>query len=287
MAGQYAKPRSAATEVIDGVALPVYRGDLVNGYEPTPDARLADPERMLQAYKAGQTTDEVFKSALKTDIGAFDKKFDAYLRERFATPLAGLDEYRTTMATARRLVEGGQVDAAVAPLEHAKTLFPRYGGDDSPTWHLAQIYLKRGDTRRAAEELKQVVASNEANYAAQMALADALQKLGDNKGAAASLAAALYINPFELPVHQRLAELAKATGDVRMVVRERRAVVALAPVDRPEALYQLAVAYREAGDTAAARHTVLRALEDAPNFEKAQTLLLTIHEERTAGAKKP
>ena len=244
-------------------------------------------ERMLQAYKAGQTTDEVFKSALKTDIGAFDRKFDAYLRDRFATPLAGLDEYRTTMATARRLVEGGQVDAAVAPLEHAKTLFPRYGGDDSPTWHLAQIYLKRGDTRRAAEELKQVVASNEANYAAQMALADALQKLGDNKGAAASLAAALYINPFELPVHQRLAELAKATGDVRMVVRERRAVVALAPVDRPEALYQLAVAYREAGDTAAARHTVLRALEDAPNFEKAQTLLLTIHEERTAGAKKP
>ena len=148
-----------------------------------------------------------------------------------STPLAGLDEYRTTMATARRLVEGGQIDAAVAPLEHAKTLFPQYGGDDSPTWHLAQIYLKRGDTRRAAEELKQVVASNEANYAAQMALADALQKLGDNKGAAASLAAALYINPFELPVHQRLAELAKATGDVRMVVRERRAVVALAPVD--------------------------------------------------------
>jgi 3-deoxy-7-phosphoheptulonate synthase len=50
MAGQYAKPRSAATEVIDGASLPVYRGDLVNGYEPTPTARLADPERMLQAY---------------------------------------------------------------------------------------------------------------------------------------------------------------------------------------------------------------------------------------------
>ena len=135
-------------------------------------------ERMLQAYKAGQTTDEVFKSALKTDIAAFDRKFDAYLRERFATPLAGLDEYRTTMVTARRLVEGGQVDAAVAPLEHAKTLFPRYGGDDSPTWHLAQIYLKRGDTRRAAEELKQVVASNEANYGARRRAAEAWRQQG-------------------------------------------------------------------------------------------------------------
>jgi len=111
--------------------------------------------------------------------------------------------------------------------------------------------------------------------------------LGDNKGAAAALDAAIYINPFEMPVHQRLAELAKAAGDPKMAVRERRAVVALAPVDRSEALYQLALAYREAGDSAAARHTVLRALEDAPNFEKAQTLLLTIHEERMTGGKKP
>jgi Tfp pilus assembly protein PilF len=68
-------------------------------------------------------------------------------------------------------------------------------------------------------------------------------------------------------------------------VRERRAVVALAPVDRPEALYQLAVAYREAGDSASARRTILRALEDAPNFEKAQSLLLVMHDERMGGRK--
>ena len=179
----------------------------------------------------------------------------------------------------------GEFRFAIPLLQIAQTAFPQYGGDDSPSWYLAQIYLKRGDASRAADELRRVVASNEANYAAQIALADVLQKLGDNKGAAAALAAAIYINPFELPVHQRLAELAKATGDARMAVRERRAVVALAPVDRPEALYQLAVAYREAGEMAAARHTVLRALEDAPNFEKAQTLLLTIHEERTRGVK--
>ena len=242
-------------------------------------------QRMLQAYKAGQSTDQVFKSVLKTDLAAFDKKFDAYMREKFAMPLAGLDEYRRTMADARRLVEAGQLEAAVTRLERAKALFPQYGGDDSPKWYLAQLYLKRGDTTRAATELRQLAASNETNYEAQLVLATALQKLGDNKGAAAALAGALYINPFELPVHQRLAELAKATGDARMVVRERRAILALAPVDRPEALYQLAVAYREAGDSAAARRTVLRALEDAPNFEKAQTLLLVIHDERTGGKK--
>jgi len=191
------------------------------------------------------------------------------------------------MTDARRLFDAGQLDAARPMFEIAQTAFPQYAGDDSPTAFLAQIYTKKGDTPRAAEQLKRLTASNEANYAAQLALADALQKLGDVKGAAGALAAALYINPFELPVHQRLAEMAKASGDAQMVVRERRAVVALSPVDKPEALYQLAVAYRDVGDVNAARHTVLRALEDAPNFEKAQTLLLAIHQERSAGGKKP
>jgi 3-deoxy-7-phosphoheptulonate synthase len=50
LAGQYAKPRSAGVETVDGVQLPVYRGDLVNGFAATPEARAADPERMLQAY---------------------------------------------------------------------------------------------------------------------------------------------------------------------------------------------------------------------------------------------
>jgi tetratricopeptide (TPR) repeat protein len=243
--------------------------------------------QMLQAYKAGKSTDEVFRSVLKTDLPSFDKKFDAYMRERFSIPLASLDKFRRTMSDARRLFTAGQFDTAIPLLQIAQMAFPQYGGDDSPTWYLAQIYSKKGDTRKAADELKRLAASNETNYAAQLALAEALQQLGDNKGAAAALTAAIYINPFELPVHQRLADLAKATGDTKLAVRERRAVVALAPVDRPEALYQLAVAYREAGDSAAARHTVLRALEDAPNFEKAQTLLLTIHEERMAGGKKP
>jgi 3-deoxy-7-phosphoheptulonate synthase len=50
MAGQFAKPRSAPTEVIDGVEYPSYRGDIINGFEATPEARIPDPARMLQAY---------------------------------------------------------------------------------------------------------------------------------------------------------------------------------------------------------------------------------------------
>nr|WP_294915126.1 3-deoxy-7-phosphoheptulonate synthase class II [uncultured Neokomagataea sp.] len=50
MAGQYAKPRSSATETKDGVTLPCYRGDIINGPAFTPEARYADPTRMETGY---------------------------------------------------------------------------------------------------------------------------------------------------------------------------------------------------------------------------------------------
>ena len=50
MAGQFAKPRSAPTEVIGGVEMDSYKGDIINDIAPTPEARIPDPARMLQAY---------------------------------------------------------------------------------------------------------------------------------------------------------------------------------------------------------------------------------------------
>lgn len=56
IAGQFAKPRSADTETIDGVTLPSYRGDNINGIEFTEQARQPDPERMLKAYHQSAST---------------------------------------------------------------------------------------------------------------------------------------------------------------------------------------------------------------------------------------
>ena len=50
MAGQFAKPRSAPTEVKNGVELPSYRGDIINELDFTPEARIPNPQKMLQAY---------------------------------------------------------------------------------------------------------------------------------------------------------------------------------------------------------------------------------------------
>ncbi len=56
MAGQFAKPRSAATETTGGQELPSYRGDIINGFDFTPEARIPDPERMAQAYLQAAAT---------------------------------------------------------------------------------------------------------------------------------------------------------------------------------------------------------------------------------------
>ena len=50
MAGQYAKPRSKDTERVDGVEFPSYRGDNINAIDSKASARLADPQRLIQAY---------------------------------------------------------------------------------------------------------------------------------------------------------------------------------------------------------------------------------------------
>jgi 3-deoxy-7-phosphoheptulonate synthase len=56
IAGQYAKPRSSDLETRDGVTLPAYRGDAVNGYDFTPEAREHRPERLLDVYNSSAST---------------------------------------------------------------------------------------------------------------------------------------------------------------------------------------------------------------------------------------
>ena len=56
MAGQFAKPRSSDTETRGDVTLPAYRGDIVNGYDFTPESRQADPSRMIDAYHTAAST---------------------------------------------------------------------------------------------------------------------------------------------------------------------------------------------------------------------------------------
>ena len=65
IAGQFAKPRSADTEIIDGVELASFRGHIVNDIVPTAAARVPNPERLLQAYHQSASTLNLLRAFVK------------------------------------------------------------------------------------------------------------------------------------------------------------------------------------------------------------------------------
>mgnify|MGYP005840234055 CR=1 FL=1 len=73
IAGQYAKPRSADTEMVDGVELPSYRGDMVNSNEPTPEARRPDPQRMVKGYFLACATMNILRAFTRGGYAALER----------------------------------------------------------------------------------------------------------------------------------------------------------------------------------------------------------------------
>ncbi len=265
---------------------------------------------MLAAYRNGMTTAESFQAVLNTGVDDFGDRFFAYLEERFAVPLAAMrpdreaqhgrtptreqiaewarndpGDFTAQLAYGHILFEDGAYEEAVAYLERARKLFPEYAGDGSPYWYLALIHRQNGALEQAADALSTLTGINERDYHANLELADVLEELGDPAGVAAALERTIYIYPYEAASHARLAALYSQSGELDKAIRERQAVVALDPVDRAAALYQLARAYFAAGDAAQARRTVLSALEIAPGFEEAQDLLLEIRARADGGAR--
>jgi tetratricopeptide (TPR) repeat protein len=227
---------------------------------------------------------------LGADPRTVDAKFDAWFRQKYAREFAAITpedgegersidwsgDLRTSMEAAVAAAERQQWDAAISALERAKAMFPAFAGSGSPYHLLADIHRKRNDNAKAITELSAIAARNEVAFAENVALARMLESIGDERGAAMALERTVYITPFDMAVHDSLATIATRAGLHPLAVRSRRAVLALDPSDRVEALYQLAKAYADAGDVASARREVLRALDLAPNYEKAQGLLLTL-----------
>ncbi len=93
MAGQFAKPRSADLEEIDGVSLPSFRGDSVNGIEFTAEAREPDPMRMIDSYHQSAATMNLVRSLTRGGFASlknvkewnFDAVEDTALGEKYGS----------------------------------------------------------------------------------------------------------------------------------------------------------------------------------------------------------
>jgi len=106
IAGQFAKPRSAATETVDDVELPSFRGHMVNDIEFSAAARVADPERLITAYQQSAATLNLLRAFAKGGFGdlsrvhAWNQEFVASSAEgqRYEEVAAGIDRALQFMA---------------------------------------------------------------------------------------------------------------------------------------------------------------------------------------------
>ncbi|MDB4917036.1 MAG: hypothetical protein JWM95_4680 [Gemmatimonadetes bacterium] len=242
---------------------------------------------MLKAYRDGFETPAVFERVLGTRPADFDTQFDTWLRAKFAVPLLSVVPDTTGTAEAKgpfveairagiAYVGQGRLDSARATLLRAQAMFPEYSGNAAPAIFLSQLARDRGDLKEALSQISRYTSRSETSWEGNLLEADVRERMGDSAGARAPLERMIWISPYDVSVHVRLAQLATSTGDHALAVRERRAVVALDPSDALDAHYQLARALANSGDTAGARRELLGVLEQAPSFEKAQSLLLEL-----------
>jgi 3-deoxy-7-phosphoheptulonate synthase len=73
IAGQFAKPRSSDTEIVDGVELPSYRGDMVNKSEPSIKARTPNPKYMLKGYYLAASTLNLLRAFTRGGFAALHR----------------------------------------------------------------------------------------------------------------------------------------------------------------------------------------------------------------------
>jgi len=121
IAGQFAKPRSAPTELRDGVELPSFRGDMVNDFDFDPTARLPDPQRLVRAYHQSASTLNLLR--------AFAKGGFADLSRVHAWNLEYLDESP----------EGRRYDALAAEIDRALRFMAACGIDLDAELQLHQV----------------------------------------------------------------------------------------------------------------------------------------------------
>ena len=291
----------------DGFVHPRYEQEVILSYalsayvfEMLEERKGMDGIRALLAgYRAGKRTPAIMQEVYGVEPAVLDSTFDRWFRMKFAREFvavrgdarAGVDgalqaelagPLRDALQAASDAAERKQWPQVVRSAQAAVALFPGHAERGSGYHLLVAANTALGDTAALITALTAITTRNGDAVDENMTLARLLEARRDTAAAIAAFARATLVDPFDPAVQVHLADLAYAARAWPVAVRARRAVVALAPADRANALYRLAQTLAASGDRTAARREVLRALDLAPSFEAAQELLLSIRSPGTA-----
>jgi len=253
-------------------------------------------------FRQGKKTEEALAAVFHQSVDEFDKAFQDFLRARFhpgqvqvewpyekSEPAQGPPENIEALQEAvkdepqnffanlyygKHLAETGNTNAAEIYLKKAKALLPEFVEAKSPYELLANLYWKQNRRREAVAELEYLTGKNGRSYQEAVRLSEWQLALGDTAAAARAVERALAIFPYKLELQSQLGRLLLARRQPQKAVEVFRTALAMNPVDRAGAYCWLAQAYLASGQKTLARRHATLALEIAPNFERAEEILL-------------
>jgi tetratricopeptide (TPR) repeat protein len=231
---------------------------------------------MIGDFGARKTTPEVIQGELGVAPAEFDKEFLAWLKQRYAAPLAHLDDWKKGAQRVAKLVAAHQYDEAIKEGLAIRDEFPQYVEAGSVYEMVATAQLAKGDKAGAITQLRRYADEGGRSPEVLKKLGALEQEAGQTDKAIAALERLNYIYPEDEELHRRLGDLYLDKREAAKAIREYRALLALNPLDQAASHYGLARAYHEANQLKEAREQVLMALEAAPEYRPAQKLLLEL-----------
>ncbi|MDE0440937.1 MAG: tetratricopeptide repeat protein [Gammaproteobacteria bacterium] len=232
--------------------------------------------RILDAYRDGKDTVGSLEAALDTTHHAVDEAFEAYLDDRFA----GVDPatYELAMQEAAAAASKGDWALAAEAARRAIAAYPNAAGVPSPYPLLARAEAGQGNPAAAVDALFEYWRAGGRSPNALNRLAGALDDAQRHEDALAVRRSLALTLPLAVETRTQLGDDLLEAGQPREALLEYQAVLSLEPHDAADAHYRLARAYHRLNESEDARRHVLLALEIAPRFQDALSLLLEINQ---------
>jgi tetratricopeptide (TPR) repeat protein len=232
---------------------------------------------MMRAFAQVKPTPQVIEEQLGTKPEAFDREFLAWLEGQTRKTVDGFAEWKKRLQAVAESLRAKKYDDVIREGLAIRDLYGEYVEAGSCYEFLAAAYLAKNDKAAASAEFERYMRAGGRSPALLKQLAKLQEEAGRTKEAAATLERLNYIYPVEdEELHRRLGDLLLGNSDARGAIREFQAVIALKPLDQADAHFNLARAYRSAGQLEAAKEQLLLALEAAPGYRPAQKMLLEL-----------
>jgi tetratricopeptide (TPR) repeat protein len=256
--------------------------------------------RSLLLFAENQPAEDVFRETLGLNAAQMDAEYAKYLDSRFKAIASHLylqepektssvsskedlvrqvrttpDDFRANLQLGQLLRKEGANSEAEGYLKRAQQLFPQYVEAGNPYELLGEIYL---ESKREDDALAQFTAWSRVDGDSAKPLLKAAKIYRSRKdwdSTAKMLNLSIFINPFDPDIQRMLGEAAMESGNWPLALAAYKTLAGLNTSDA-DAHYDLARALLATGNKLEAKREVLRSLEIAPTYRKAQQLLLKL-----------